>query len=308
MTVAGTAADLSQGVAWLEGAYVPIAEASIPLLDWGFTRSDVTYDVVHVWEGRFFRLDAHLDRFAAAMAELRLDPGLDRDEIEEILHGCVSRSGLRRSYVEMLCTRGTPPPGARDPRLAANRFIAFAIPFVWIADAEQRKRGLRVCIARTVRRIPADAVDPSVKNFHWLDLVKGLLEAYERGAETVILTDRVGMITEGPGFNVFAVAGGRVVTPADGMLPGITRRTVLELCAELGIPAAAGEVTVEMVREADEVFVTSTAGGVMPVTEVDGRPVGGGAVGRVTAAILDRYWSRHDDPTWTRPVEYGSGV
>ena len=308
MTGTDAGADFSRGAAWIDGRLVPIAEASIPLLDWGFTRSDVTYDVVHVWDGRFFRLDAHLDRFLAAMAALRLDPGLDRAGIAAAVHGCVARSGLRRAYVEMLCTRGMPAPGVRDPRRAANRFVAFAIPFVWIADDEQRERGLRACIARTVRRIPPDAVDPAVKNFHWGDLVRGLFEAFDRDAETVILTDGAGVVTEGPGFNVFTVAAGRVATPAGGVLPGVTRRTVLELCARLDIPAAAGEVTAEDVRDADEVFLTSTAGGVMAVTEVDGKPVGEGTVGPVTAGIHDAYWASHEDPAWSEPVDYGSGV
>jgi branched-subunit amino acid aminotransferase/4-amino-4-deoxychorismate lyase len=113
-------------------------------LDWGFTRSDVTYDVVHAWQGRFFRLDDHLDRFFSGMERLRLDTGLDQKEIAERLHGCVAASGLRDAYVEMLCTRGQPPVGLRDPRLALNRFVAFAVPFVWIDDERQRADGLRV--------------------------------------------------------------------------------------------------------------------------------------------------------------------
>ena len=77
------------GAAWVDGRYCPIEEAKISVLDLGVTRSDCTYDVVHVWRGRFYRLDRHLDRFAASMARLRLDPGCSRTEIEAILHGCV---------------------------------------------------------------------------------------------------------------------------------------------------------------------------------------------------------------------------
>jgi branched-chain amino acid aminotransferase len=94
------------GVAWIDGRYGPIEEAKISVLDLGVTRSDCTYDVVHVWDGRFFRLEAHLDRFAASLARLRLDPGYDRAQIEAILHGCVRHAGLRQAYVSMTCTRG----------------------------------------------------------------------------------------------------------------------------------------------------------------------------------------------------------
>lgn len=296
-------AGLSDGVAYIDGGYRPIGDAKISVLDWGFLRSDATYDVVHVWRGRFFRLDAHLERFAASMAKARLSLPLSRGQIAAILHECVARSGLRDAYVEMICTRGTPPVGSRDPRAATNRFIAFAIPFVWVATEEQRERGIHMIIA-SVRRIPPESVDPTVKNYHWLDLTAGLFEALDRGGETVVLTDGSGVITEGPGFNVFVVANGAVGTPARGVLEGVTRRTVMELCAELGVPAETREVTAGALRTADEVFITSTAGGVVPVTQIDGAPVGGGGPGPITRRLFDLYWGRHDDPKWATPVNY----
>ncbi|MFZ0188445.1 MAG: aminotransferase class IV [Streptosporangiaceae bacterium] len=99
------------GAAWIDGRYGPIEEATISVLDLGVTRSDCTYDVVHVWRGRFYRLDSHLDRFTASMARLRLDPGCSRAEIEAIVHGCVRHAGLREAYVSMTCTRGRMAPG-----------------------------------------------------------------------------------------------------------------------------------------------------------------------------------------------------
>src|ERR1700736_5770044 len=110
------------GAAWIDGKYCPIEEAKISVLDLGVTRSDCTYDVVHVWRGRFFRLDAHLDRFAASLARLRLDCGHERAGIEDILHGCVARAGLREAYGSMTCTRGRTAPGSRDLRTARNTF------------------------------------------------------------------------------------------------------------------------------------------------------------------------------------------
>src|SRR5438445_12386663 len=99
------------GAAWMDGQYRPIEDARISVLDLGVTRSDCTYDVVHVWNGRFFRLDAHLDRFTENLARLRLDPGLDRAGLEDVLHGCVRRAGLRAAHVSMTCTRARPSPG-----------------------------------------------------------------------------------------------------------------------------------------------------------------------------------------------------
>ena len=293
---------LADGVAWIDGEYVPVRQACLPILDWGLTRSDATYDVVHTWQGRFFRLDDHIQRFIDSMRRLRLDPGLDRDDISQILHGCVAASGFRDSYVEMICTRGVPPAGSRDPRHAVNRFFAFAIPFVWIANEGQRRRGLAAVTSRKVRRIPADAVDPRDKNFHWLDFVVGLLEAYDRDADTVILTDGAGNVTEGPGFNVFAVSDGAIHTPEAGVLLGVTRRTVLELADEIGVTTRTSPLPESRLGEADEIFLTSTAGGVMPVTSLDGRPVGDGTVGQITRRIQDAYWEAHNREAWSTPI------
>lgn len=290
------------GTAYVDGRFCPVAEARIPVLDWGLLRSDATYDVVHVWRRRFFRLDAHLDRFLASVAKLRLALPFERAGLAEILKECVRRAALDDAYVEMICTRGFSPDFSRDPRRADNRFIAFAIPFGWIADEAQRRRGLHLAIAE-VRRIPPQSVDPTVKNYHWLDLVAGLFEAYDRGAENVLLCDLEGNVTEGAGFNVFVVSAGRVTTPAAGVLEGITRRTVLELCAELGIPAGTGLLSAAALKGADEVFVTSTAGGIMPVARIDGTAIGDGGPGPLTAELTRLYWAKHDDPAWTTPVD-----
>jgi branched-chain amino acid aminotransferase len=192
------------GIAYVDGDYRPMSEAKISVLDWGFLRSDATYDVVHVWDGKFFRLDRHIDRFMASIEKLRMTLPVDRDGLARVLNECVRRAGLREAYVEMILTRGHSPTFSRDPRDAVNNFIAFAIPFGWVMNEEQRARGIDVTIAET-KRIPVESVDPTVKNYHWLDLVAGLFEAYDRGGENVVLTDMAGNITEGPGFNIFAV-------------------------------------------------------------------------------------------------------
>ena len=293
----------ADGAAFVDGGFVPIAEARIPILDWGFLRSDATYDVAHVWRGSFFRLEDHLDRFERSMKHLRLSPPYGRDEIRDILVECVRLSGLRDAYAEIICTRGIPRPGSRDPRECENRFYAFVVPFVWIADPERQERGLHAVIG-TRQRIAPESVDPTVKNYHWLDLEVGLLEAYERGGETVILTDAHDNVVEGPGFNVFAVLGGAISTPDHGVLQGITRRTVIELAAEHGIPIEARRLAADELRRADEVFLSSTAGGVVPVTTVDSEFVGDGEPGPVTLRLRDAYWQLHDDPRFSLPVPY----
>jgi len=292
-----------EGIAFLDGQYLPMSQAKISVLDWGFLHSDATYDTVHVWDGRFFRLDLHLDRFFAGLEKLRMAIPFDRDGVAEILHNCVALSGHRAAYVEMLCTRGASPTFSRDPRQAINRFMAFAVPFGSVANAEQLQRGLRVAISDKMR-IPPASIDPAIKNYHWLDLVRGLYDAYDRGAETALLLDFNGNAAEGPGFNVFCVKGGRLSTPAIGVLPGITRRTVFDLCGEEGLVATAADVSVAALKAADEVFITSTAGGIMPVTEIDGAAIADGKIGPITSRLMALYWRKHDDPAWSSQVNY----
>ena len=293
----------ADGAAYAEGRFVPVGEARVPILDWGFLRSDATYDVAHVWRGSFFRLEDHLDRFERGMVRLRMKPPEGREEISDVLLECVRLSGLRDAYVEMICTRGLPPPGSRDPRECANSFFAFAVPFVWIADPEKQETGLHAAISR-VRRIAPESVDPTVKNYHWLDLQMGLFDAYGRGGETAILTDADDNVVEGPGFNVFALENGRLSTPNRGVLEGVTRKTVIELADGLGVPLEERAVASGELRRADEVFITSTAGGIMPVTAVDGEPVGDGGPGPVTLRLRAAYWGLHEDPRFSLPVRY----
>ncbi len=292
------------GIAYLDGQYLPMSEAKISVLDWGFLHSDATYDTAHVWKGRFFRLDLHLERFFGGVEKLRMTLPFDREGVTRVLMNCVALSGLQDAYVEMICTRGSSPVFSRDPREAHNRFMAFAVPFGSVANPEQRARGLHVAISDAVR-IPPRSVDPTIKNYHWLDLVRGLYEAYDKGAETALIRDINGNIAEGPGFNVFIVEKGRLVTPEFGVLMGITRRSVFDLCGELNLPVSREDVSVGRLKAAEEVFITSTAGGIMAVTRVDGSPVADGAIGPVTQALTDRYWAKHDDPAWSLPVPYG---
>jgi branched-chain amino acid aminotransferase len=297
------APDFSKGCAYVRGQFVPIAQASIPITDLGFLHSDATYDVVTVWDGAFFRLDAHLERFTRSCQRWRLEPGVDDAQITAILSECVRRSGLRSSYVEMLCTRGQTPWGSRDPRQAVNQFYAFAVPFVWIANEQQRARGLHLRVS-DVQRIPAASVDPTTKNYHWNDLTMGLLEALDGGADSVVLVDDKGHVVEGPGFNVFCVHEGQLITPDHGMLEGVTRRTVIEIAHSLGLQVQIRPVSAVEFRAADEAFISSSGGGVLPVTQVDGKRVADGAIGPLTRKLSETYWAWHLDPAMNVSIDY----
>lgn len=294
------------GCGYIDGAYVPMSELRLPVTDLGFQLADMCYDALHVWQGRFFRMDDHLDRFVHAVGARRYTTlGYDRDGFAEVLQGTVARSGLRESMVTIVATRGTPVGAHKDLRTCINRLMVWALPYYSVASAEETETGCDIVVADTVR-IPPEAVDPTIKNFGRLDFVRAMFEAYDREARYAVLLDRDGNVTEGRGWNIFALTGGRLVSPDRGVLEGITRRTVVELAGTLNIDARLEPLGADALRAADEIFLTSTAGGIVPVRRIDGAAVGDGTPGPVTQRLKRMYWELHEDPAYTTPVDYGA--
>jgi branched-chain amino acid aminotransferase len=295
-------ADFSRAMAFIDGDYVPLMDAKISVRDFGLTHADVTYDVLHTWNGGFFRLDDHLDRFEASCAGFRLNPGHSRGEIIEILEELVRRVGLPDSLVLFYCTRGAPPFGSRDPSRAENKFFAYVQPLVLRGSPAEMRRGLALRIDPTTRRIPADSVDPRLKNTHWGDLTRATFDARDAGFDTAVLLDHDGNVTEGAGFNVMAVTDGVLLAPDSNVLDGISCRTMMELAEEIGLPARFGKLSPEALRDADEAFITSTSCGLFPVTRVDERILGNGAPGPMATRLLNLYYRKKNDGWKITPV------
>lgn len=302
------APDLSKGAAWMKGEIIPIAEATIGVTDWGVTHSDITYDVVPVVNGAFFRLDAYLTRFMASLELSRMDPGLSRDAIARALHAMVAASGLRDAYCAMVAARGVPLiPGSRDPRDCGNHFYAWCVPYIHVIKPDVIAEGASLWIAEHTRRIPPDSVNPRAKNYHWGDFTQGLFEAKDAGYETVVLLDHQGNLTEGPGFNIFLVEGNTVFTPDTGVLEGISRRTALEICTEMGLETRVEPVPASRLDTADEVFLTSSGGGILPITKVGTRIFGNGKPGPLAARARATYWDWVTRPDLRSEITYADG-
>ncbi|CAM1508628.1 Fc.00g054760.m01.CDS01 [Cosmosporella sp. VM-42] len=295
----------TKGIAWVEGQLVPLHEARIPLLDQGFMHSDLTYDVPSVWDGRFFRLDDHLDRLEASCEKMRLEIPLSREGVKETLVEMVAKSEIRDAFVELIVTRGLKGVrGSLAGEKMNNNLYMFVQPYVWVMEPEIQPVGGSAVVARTVRRTPPGAIDPTIKNLQWGDLVRGLFEALDRGATYPFLTDGDAHLTEGSGFNVFLVKDGILYTPERGVLLGITRKSVIDVARASDLEVRIGFVPVELTYIADEIFMSTTAGGIMPITELDGQPVNGGKLGPITKKIWDGYWAIHYDDSYSFQVKY----
>ena len=292
------------GIAYIDNCFVGLAEACIPILDWGFNKSDVVYDGIPFAKGRIFRLEDHLQRFSESMRKWRLPAPALSNSVRDICHDLVARAGLRDGIFYICTTRGVPPSAeVRDPTQFNSRFYGWSQEVPRLGSTEQLKNGLNMIVSE-VRRIPEASVDSTAKNFHWGDLIQARIQAADRGAQTALLLGSDGNLAEGVGFNVFVVIDGQLRTPGKDCLRGITRRTVLEIAESEGIEAAVTDIPALDLKVATEIFITSSAGGIFGVTELDGLRVGEGVIGPLTSRIHAEYWRRRVSDDWSVEVDY----
>tara|TARA_Y100000590_G_C15689917_1_gene1003036 strand:- start:610 stop:1527 length:918 start_codon:yes stop_codon:yes gene_type:complete len=292
------------GFGYIDNEYVPLSEIRLPVMDLGFQLGDMCYDALQVYQGKFFRMDDHLDRFANSISKRQfnnLDKG--RDDFKKILMNCAARTCIENLMVSIVVTRGIPESGLKDLRSCKNRLMVWAIPYYSVVTDEEMKNGCEIIIANTIR-IPSASVDPKIKNYSRLDFVRSTLEAYESDSKHALLLDDNGNVTEGRGWNIFSFNEGKLFSPIEGVLEGITRKTVLELAEKLNIEASLTYLSREALESSTEVFLTSSAGGIIPVKSINGKNIGDGSPGPVTQHISKLYWDLHENESYVTPVKY----
>jgi len=297
------------GSAFVNGEYCAFSEAQIPLTDLGFLQSDVTYEKVTVSNGRFFRLQDHMERFERSCATFRLQNPYTNAEMADIFANLVRLTGMKEAGVFWCLTRGLGKSAKErnNPDIYENRFYAAVDPYSSIVDDDQRRRGIEMYISREYIRIPPKAVDPTAKNFHCMDMKLSLFEARDKGKEWSVLTDAEGYLTEAPGANIFIVKGNVLYTPDSGCLEGITRKTAIELAEMIGISTRIEKVHADQLKEADDAFITSTAGGIMPINSVDDIVLGGiDGPGKLSAQLHNMYWEKMWEGWKSTPIDYAA--
>lgn len=261
------------------------AEATISVFDRGFLYGDSVYEVLRTYEGVPFELDLHLDRLEASAERIGMRLSAAKEVLAAETLAAHRASGNPESYLRIVCTRGRGTLGL-DPGLAEDPCrLVIAMPLS-PPPPETYADGAAIEIVG-VRRNLREAIDPAAKTGNYLNSVLALAEARAKGAYEAIMLDASGQVTEGASSNVFAVIGGLVLTPPlrVGILAGITRRTVLEVCRRTGRRAVEIALTPENLYEADELFITSSIREIVPVVRVDGNPVGDGRPGPVVQEL-----------------------
>lgn len=296
--------DLGAAYSSVTGEYVNIAEATVPMVDMGFMHADAAYDVVTVSRGNFFRLEEHLERMEKSCAKFELQSPYSREQTREILEKVVAKSGFKDAYVWWAVTRGIPAGPRSAPNAQPHQFYAFACHYAFLMDEPIKMRGLDMSIS-SVLRISDKAVDPTAKNFHWLDQKMALFEATRNSYDWAVLCDAQGYLTEAAGSNIFVIKDGVLVTPDSGCLEGITRKTVFDIAAELGLKTEARKVSAQELMDADEAFLSSSAGGIFPIRSVQGHFFAPDkSVGKQVTEIHNLYWEKRWSGWHATPVHY----
>ncbi|MCC6465254.1 MAG: aminotransferase class IV [Planctomycetes bacterium] len=256
---------MSEYVISVNGRFVPPGEATVSVLDHGFLFGDSIYEVVRTVNGRLFAADRHLKRLRNSADRLELKLPHDDDWFVQHLRDMQQRRDGSESYLRVIVTRGE---GALDLHPGTCTCpgvigIAKALPR-W--DDELYAHGCKIIVA-DVRRNPKQATDPAIKSGNYLNNVLAIMEARRQGATEALMMNVHGFLTECTTSNVFVVKGGVVKTPAldQGLLEGVTRGFVLEVCRGLKLPVEETSLTADDLHRADEVFITSTTRDVMPV-------------------------------------------
>jgi branched-chain amino acid aminotransferase len=274
---------------WIDGTVVAPEEARISVLDHGFLYGDGVFEGIRALGRRVYKLEQHLARFEHSARALALELPGGRDGARAAVLAALRALGQDEAYVRLIATRGDGPLGVDPTTCKTPRLICIA-DSLRLFSPEKAAAGIDLVTA-SVRRPPADVLDPRVKSLNYLNNAMARLEARQRGADEALLLNRAGMVAEASAANVFAVLDGTLATPlpSDGALAGLTRAGVLELAGELGL--AAGERTLGRydLLAAEEVFLTGSGAGVVPVRSLDGRAIGAGAPGPITRRIATAF-------------------
>ncbi len=270
---------------YLDGKLVPQEQAKVSVWDHGLLYGDGVFEGIRAYNGRIFRLDQHLERLWNSARGIMLEIPLSRDEMVEAIRNTLRANELHDAYIRLLVTRGPGDLGL-DPRKCSRPSVVIIADRIELYPEQLYREGLEVIVCSTRRNIP-EALDPGIKSLNYLNSILGKIETARAGVAEGILLNSEGFVAECTGDNIFLVKDGSLLTPptSAGILHGVTRAAVMQLARQEALEVREELFTVFTVYAADECFLTGTAAEIAPVVRVDGRPIGNGRPGPVTARL-----------------------
>ncbi|MCX4245734.1 aminotransferase class IV [Paraliomyxa miuraensis] len=263
--------------------------AKISVFDRGFLYGDSVYETMRTAGGQPLELVRHLARLRRSADGIGLRVPFSDEQLADAIARTHAATANAESYVRVVVSRGSGPV-ALDPRHSEEPLLVVLVQPLVLPTPAAYERGISAVIVG-ITKVGGTSLDPTIKSGNYLNNILALRQAIAAGGEDAIMCNPEGAVSEGATSNVFMVAGGRLETPhlRTGLLPGITRQLVCELAASLHAPVAETTIMPDHLRAADEVFLTSSVRGIMPVTLLDGVLVGDGAAGPLTRRLHDAY-------------------
>ncbi len=277
---------------YLDGKYVDQADAKVSVFDHGLLYGDGVFEGIRLYGGNIFRLDEHLERLEYSAKAILLDMPLSRKELTEVTCETCRQNQLTDAYIRLVVTRGVGDLGLA-PWLCAKPSIFVIASKIALYPQEHYDNGLAIVTVPT-RRINPAALPATVKSLNYLNNILGKIEARQFGALEAIMLNDQGYVAECTADNVFIVHKGELITPAasQGALKGITRGTIFDIAKELNVPIREADMTRYDIWVADECFLTGSGAEVIPVVKLDGRVIGSGKPGPITAKVLAAFRRR----------------
>ena len=274
---------------WLDGKLVDRDDARISVYDHGLLYGDGVFEGIRMYAGRIFRAEAHLMRLYDSAKAIRLTIPLSQEEFLAAIEQTIKANDFTDCYVRAVVTRGAGSLGI-DPNRCKAPSVFIIADSIQVYPKELYEKGMAVITSSIIRNHPS-ALSPRIKSLNYLNNILARIEANDAGAAEAIMLNQMGNVAECTADNVFIVKAGKVLTPTsiDGILEGVTRQAILELCQRMGIPCAEQSFQKHDLYVADECFVTGTGAEVAPVTKIDGRVIGDGQPGPLTRRLIEAF-------------------
>ena len=284
-----TAVGVKDAKIYIDGKFYSEADAKISVFDHGLLYGDGIFEGIRFYNGRVFRLGEHLDRLWDSARSICLEIPMTKEEMTEALLEAIRQNHLRDGYVRLLVTRGIGNLGL-NPMQCKWPSVIIIVAAITLYRENLYRKGLTIVTCAT-RRCSPGALNPAVKSLNYLNNVMARLEANLADADEALMLNDAGNVAECTADNVFVVKHGQIVTPpvSAGALRGITRSVAFEIATELGFKTLKADITRHDIYTADECFLTGTAAEIIPVVKADGRLIGNGKPGPITARIIARF-------------------
>ncbi|MFP4156839.1 MAG: branched-chain-amino-acid transaminase [Opitutales bacterium] len=277
---------------YMNDRLVDQSEATVSVFDHGLLYGDGVFEGIRLYAGCVFKLEEHLERLEYSAKAIMLDLPWSRQQIADAICETCRANGLNSGYIRLVVTRGVGSLGLSIHNCEKPQLIIIA-DTIQLYPEEFYEKGLEIITVPT-RRINPAALPPTVKSLNYLNNILAKIEAQSLGYHEAIMMNDQGYVAECTGDNIFVVHKGELITPSAsaGALKGITRETALSIAEELGVPWREANLTRYDVWVAEELFLTGTAAEIIPIVKVDGRPIGEGKPGPLTAQFLKCFRER----------------